>query len=299
MGFRALWGCRALLAALLALPLGGCGMATSISPAMTATPGAVSQAKMCVVAATLPATKPTASLPPFMLHLPGIGGERNIDVYMTRGFKEGGFKGDVQIYDWTTSDKGIDALLALKRNHEQAKLIAGMLTERFDKDPTAPMYLSGHSGGGAVAVWALEALPERVKVNSLLLMSNALSPTYDLTPALRHVSGKAYVFSSYTDDLVLGLGCRLLGTMDGVKTDAAGRIGFTMPPTGDAGQYAKLVPMPYHPEWKVLDDMGDHVGGMRRRFARMVLAPLLLSGKMPPTTAEAADALAGRASKHG
>ncbi len=216
------------------------------------------------------------------MHLPGIGGKRSIDVAMTRGFKQGGFTGDVEIYDWTEHDEGLNALIAYQRNHKEARLIAQKITERFDKDPTAPIYLSCHSGGGGLAVWALEYLPARVKITTLLMMSPALSPQYDLTNALRHVSGKLYVFSSRSDVLVLDTGCTMLGTIDGVKTAAAGFCGFVRPETGDVGQYSKLVPMPYNPQWVQYDDYGNHVGGMTHLFARAVLAPLVLSGKMPP-----------------
>jgi hypothetical protein len=236
-------------------------------------------------------------MPPFLLHLPGIGGKRNIDLYMTRGFEDGGFKGDVQIYDWTEHDIGFGALLAKDRNHKEAEVIAKIITDRFDKDPSAPIYLSCHSGGGGLAIWALEDLPDRVMINTLLMMAPALSPKYDLSIALQHVSGKAYVFQSTRDALVLGTGCRLMGTIDGVKTDAAGRVGFEMPSTGDVGQYAKLVPMPYNPEWIRLGDEGSHIGAMDYRFSRAVIAPLVLSGTQPPANAQAATALAGRFSQ--
>jgi len=233
-----------------------------------------------VAKASIIAPQPT--LPPLFLHLPGIGGKRSIDLDMTEGFRKGGFTGDIEIYDWTEHDPGINALVADARNHKEARLIAKKIIERFDKDPTAPIYLSSHSGGGGIAVWALEYLPARVKINALLMMSPALSPRYDLTKALEHVSGKAYVFSSTQDVLVLSAGCKLMGTIDGVKTPAAGFGGFVRPATGDVGQYTKLVPMPYDPQWVRYDDYGNHVGAMSWRFAQQVLAPLVLSGKLPP-----------------
>jgi hypothetical protein len=244
--------------------------------------------------ASQPGVTSSALPAPFLLHLPGIAGARAIDNHMTVGFSQGGFKGDVQIYDWTEQDGGLDALLANKRNHLEAKKIADLLTARFDKDPTAPIYLSCHSGGAGLAVWALEQLPDRVKIKSILMMSPALSPSYDLTAALRHVSGSLFVFSSLEDQLVLGLGCRTAGTIDGVHTDAAGRVGFKMPATGDATQYAKVVPMPYNPEWIRLGDRGDHIGAMNQRFARVVLAPLVLSGTIPPDTADKVAILAAQ-----
>jgi hypothetical protein len=266
---------------ILCFGLMGCGSATlQQTPVASARPVGQSVAKASV---------PAPTLPPWLLHLPGIGGKRSIDVAMTRGFQQGGFAGQIDIYDWTEKDAGLHALIATERNHKEAKLIAQQITERFDKDPSAPIYITSHSGGGGLAVWALEDLPERVKINTLLMMSPALSPKYDLTKALSHVSGKAYVFSSLEDVLVLSTGCTMLGTIDGVKTPAAGFGGFVRPETGDAGQYAKLVPMPYNILWAQFDNMGNHVGGMTRLFARSVLAPLILSGKLPPGTESASS----------
>lgn len=265
--------CRALLGGLV-----GCSAAVVKPVALAPDPKPVQITKAVV-------EPPAVSLPPYLLHLPGIGGKRSIDQNMTEGFVQGGFSGQVEIYDWTEGDIGFDSLIADSRNHKEAKLIAAKLTERYDKDPASPIYLTSHSGGGGLAVWALEDLPDRVKINTLVLMSPALSPQYDLSKALRHVSGKAYVFSSMDDQLVLGTGCRLLGTIDGVKTDAAGRVGFAKPPGADDAQYAKLVPMPFQLEWTHYGDMGNHVGGMTHRFARLILAPLVLSGKLPPEDA--------------
>lgn len=237
---------------------------------------------------TAPATAPIA--PPYLLHLPGIAGEKAIDRRFVAGIEDGGFHGPIDVYDWTENDPGIPALLGYQRNHKEAKLIAERLARRRAAHPREKMYLTSHSGGGALAVWALEDLPPGVMIDDLVMMSPALSPTYDLTAALRHVKGHVYVFSSLADLLVLGTGTRLFGTMDGVKTDAAGRVGFTRPPDGDPAQYKKLIPMPYDPGWMKYGDMADHIGGMTRSFGKNVIAPLLLQGKMPavemPTTAQ-------------
>ena len=82
---------------------------------------------------------------------------------------------------------------------------------------------------------------------------------------------------------VLGVGTKLFGTIDGVKTDAAGRVGFDQPPTADAQQYKKLVALPYDTSWFKYGDAGDHIGGMRESFGKNILAPLILQGTLPPT----------------
>ena len=226
-------------------------------------------------------TKSLVPLPPprpYLLHLPGIGGERSIDQTLTEGLVQGGVDADVEIYDWTSTDVGLNALYARERHQREADVVAKKITQRFRADPRTRIYLSGHSGGTGIALWALERLPPDVKVESLLMLASAMSPTYDLSPALRHVRGKAYALHSPYDP-VLGVGTRMFGTIDGVKTDAAGRVGFTKPPNAaDPLQYQKLVLIGFDPAWIRLSNIGDHIGPMMRPFAREVLAPLLRTG---------------------
>src|SRR5215213_5965576 len=56
----------------------------------------------------------------WLLHLPGIAGETRIDRGLVRGLREGGFEGEIQIYDWTGDAPGIPALRAHKRHQEEA-----------------------------------------------------------------------------------------------------------------------------------------------------------------------------------
>ena len=233
---------------------------------------------------------------PYLLHLPGIGGERSIDRMLTQGLVQGGVEAEVEIYDWTATDAGLNALYARRRHQREADAVACKITERFRADPRTRIYVSGHSGGTGIALWALEKLPPDVKVESLLMLASAMSPTYDLSPALAHVRGKAYaLYSPY--DPVLGIGTRMFGTIDGIKTDAAGRVGFTKPQSAaDPRQYEKLVSIGFDPAWIPFSNIGDHVGPMMRPFAREVLAPLLRTGVLrefagagtrptsPPTT---------------
>lgn len=218
----------------------------------------------------------------YVIHLPGIAGPRSIDRAVTRGLREGGFDAVTDIYDWTENDPGMNALLDYQRNQKQASLIADKLIQRAAAEPTSKLFVLCHSGGTGLAVWALEKLPAEVKIDTLVMMSPALSPGYDLSKALRRVSGRVYVFSSLADIVVLSTGTKLFGTIDGVKTEAAGRVGFRQPEGADAEQYKKLVAMPFDPKWIELGNQGDHIGGMTRMFGRDVLAPLMLHGRMPP-----------------
>jgi pimeloyl-ACP methyl ester carboxylesterase len=212
----------------------------------------------------------------WLLHLPGIGGEMSIDRTLIRGLKEGGWEGPSKIYDWTENDPGIDALHARKRNDREARKVADMIEEKLKDDPKLQITLTSHSGGTGIAVWALEKLPEGMQIKTLVLLASALSPDYDLTAALRHVSGNAYVYYSENDTLVLGAGTQLFGTIDGKKSVAAGLAGFKMPPDADKQQYEKLIQRAWVKEWMVFENAGSHIGCMSRPFVKQVLAPTLI-----------------------
>jgi pimeloyl-ACP methyl ester carboxylesterase len=219
-----------------------------------------------------------------LVHLPGIGGIRRCDRRMLAGLKDAGVSAGVIVYDWTDHDPGLHALCAWDRNHAEAQKIADLIVAHAQADPASPVYLTAHSGGCGVAVWALEKLPDHVMVDTLLLMAPALSPQYDLSAALRHVRGNAYAFTSQYDTLVLYSGTRTFGTMDGVFSEAAGYSGFVRPPHGDAEMYKKLIQRPYDPRWESLGDRGDHLGAMSRRFSAVILAPLLHGADGEPAT---------------
>lgn len=226
-----------------------------------------------------PATAPAVDFShAWLLHLPGIGGELPVDHDLVDGLKEGGWKGPLTIYDWTENDPGLDALRNHKRNIREAGKIADMIETRVRKDPKVRIIVTSHSGGTGLAVWALEKLPDDVQVQDLLLLASALSPGYDLSHALKHVRGHAYVFYSQGDAVVLGTGTKMFGTIDGVRSQAAGLVGFEVPKGADRALYRKLVQKPYDQGWEVYGHFGNHIGCMSESFADHVLAPIVIEG---------------------
>ncbi len=208
------------------------------------------------------------------------------------GLEDGGVDGKIEHYDWTTADPGLGSLLATNRNRDEANNVAQILLEHSRADPHARISVTAHSGGSAIIIWAIERLPDEVSVDSIVLIAPALSPTYDLTKALKHVRGKVYSLNSQSDIVVLGLGTSMFGTMDGVKTPAAGKVGFQQPPGADEKEYKKLIQLPHQQEWiRQYRNTGEHIGAMNRDFAREIIAPLILKGKIPTSQpAEEVDA---------
>jgi len=228
----------------------------------------------------------------YLLHLPGIGGFLHIDHTMLNGLKSSDLNAEIDHYDWTAGDPGLDALLAYDRNQKQATTIAEMITKKFRADPKAPIYLTSHSGGAGLLVWALEKCPADVKVDSVFFLAPALSPGYDLSKALAHVTNHAYVFYSQLDP-VLGPGTKNFGTIDRIKTEAAGYLGFSIPKTADNTLYAKLQQFPYKDAYAAFNNFGDHIGPMSTDFALHVLAPLLGAHPKPAQAATPATQPAG------
>lgn len=254
---------------------------------------------MLFLLSVVPPTRATERTPDpvaadYLLHRPGIGGYRWIDRQMIAGLKEGGYDGRLAVHDWPGDNAGLEALLNRPRNEREAQRVAGALEKRYRENPRRRIVVTAHSGGTGIAVWALEKLPADVKVDTVVMLASALSPEYDLTESLRHVRGRMYSFTSLTDTLVLGVGTKTFGTIDGIQSDAAGRTGFVLPSSADAAQYAKLVSVPYDADWMRLDHIGDHIGPMSRAFAAEVLTPIvrgddpsLITAPTTPATARA------------
>ncbi len=227
-----------------------------------------------------PAT--VASTRPYLLHLPGIAGLCEIDRALIAGLQRGGFNADVDIYDWTGEEHGMNALLKFDHNRAESKKVAGILLKQYRTHPDVPIYITAHSGGCGIAAWALESLPADVHVQMVVMIAPALSPTYDLSDALAHITTCCCVLNSRNDGVVLGAGTRILGTIDRQHSEAAGLNGFVRPARSDAVQYQKLIPIPYDPAWyRAFGNAGDHIGAMSVRFGAGYLAPLLCTGRLP------------------
>jgi pimeloyl-ACP methyl ester carboxylesterase len=214
--------------------------------------------------------------PSLLIHLPGISGALRFDRDLVAGLKAGGLAEQAEIVDWPGENRGLLALGSADLNREQARLLAGRIEKLYRADPRARIIVTAHSGGTGVAVWALELLPADVQVQTLILLASALSPEYDLSPALSHVRDQALSFYSPYDEIVLGLGTRSLGTIDRVYTEAAGYVGFKPASPQDPTQYAKLKQFNYDRAWMRLGNAGEHIGALSPMFAQHVIAPLAM-----------------------
>ena len=195
----------------------------------------------------------------------------------------------VHTFDWGHGFGRWHADLTNVANHEaQAEAIAAEVEGYRRRNPGRPVFLVGKSGGTGVVVKVLERLATE-SVARVVLLAPALSPTYDLSRALRAVRDELVVFWSPLDVVVLGAGTRLFGTVDRVPAVSAGLVGFRTPGEADPGLYAKVRQVRWSPEMIPSGYLGGHVGPDHPAFLRKYVVPLLTV-----VPAEAPSASVGR-----
>jgi pimeloyl-ACP methyl ester carboxylesterase len=230
----------------------------------------------------------------YVVILPGIEGTSYLNADIAKGLIDGGWPGAVEVYDWTAGTVLLFPvnLRALDRNKHEAERIARKITEYQGRHPGRPVYIIGHSGGGGVAVLALEALPPERQITSAILLAPAISPDYNLCRALRRTSQGIWNFYSHYDIGFLQAGTTVMGTIDGRHTSAAGAVGFEMPAgldDEDRRLYAtRLRQQAYSRKMAHSGNEGSHTGWADRQFVADWLCPLILA-QMPEQSSVASD----------
>jgi pimeloyl-ACP methyl ester carboxylesterase len=257
------------IAAVLALPLlGGCAAAKQITPARLERG--------------------------YTVILPGIEGASSLNTSVVTGLVDGGWPGAIEVYDWTAGSVLLFPvnLRALDRNKQEARRIATKIVAYQLKYPNRPVHIIGHSGGGGVAILALEALPGDRRITSAILLAPAISPDYNLRRALRRTEHGIWNFYSRHDVGFLQAGTKLLGTIDGQHTSAAGAVGFQMPwglDEADRRLYAShLRQQAYSRKMADSGHSGGHLGWSNRQFVAEWLCPIM-SSQMSQRATFAAD----------
>jgi len=221
-----------------------------------------------------------------VVSLDGIGGYDWGPRWLRTGLDQANVKAAIVIYDWSKGPKGLFVadLVDEPRNRQAARDLAQMVATYVAAMPNRPVTLIGHSGGAAIVVWALEAMPENCRVERVILLAPALAPDYNLTRALRAVRSRLYVMYSPADVGLMGAGTMAFGTMDRQHSLGAGLVGFRWP--ADAGEetraeYAKVREVRWTLNLITAGNYGGHMGWTTTRFARDFLAPIL-TGQSDP-----------------
>jgi hypothetical protein len=207
----------------------------------------------------------------------GSGCLREMGPDLSQAVAEAGLPLTVDCFSWS---HGRGRVLADLHGHEhhrdKGKELAGAILAQRRNCPGGKIYLVCHSSGAAVGLAAVECLPPGA-VDRIILLAPAVSPQYDLRPALRCACEGIDVFTSRRD--LLSCTLALVGTADGMHCLSAGRVGFTAPPACrcDAALYANLRQHPWESCMGAAGHLGGHFGCTRAGFFRAYLVPLLAS----------------------
>ena len=226
-----------------------------------------------------------------VLILTGIQGNSPINGHIQQGLRGAGVVCAIEIRQW-------GSLLPLAKlavnqmnvmgNRMAARKIADEIAGYQEAFPNRPVYLVGHSGGGGIAVFALEAMAKMAgtrPVSGVVLLSASLSRDYDLTLALRQSRDGLVNFYNEKDVALLGLGTTLLGNMDGGRRPSAGRTGFAPPGPKATAETLDAYKKLYHV--RITRDMVDdtaspHVAATSVPFVAAYVAEWVLDKGWPP-----------------
>ena len=226
----------------------------------------------------------------YTIVFPGIWSIQQPDRWIVDGLVQAQTPSAIELYDWTAGSLLLFYnLCAVERNRREAQAIAGKIMAYQDRYPGRPVNLVGYSGGAAMAVFVLEALPPDRKVSSVVLLGASMSPDYDLSTALGRTERGIHNFYSPLDVPILMLMTGALGTSDGCHTFSAGAVGFQTPlkqegNTGDPPA-ASLVQQHYTLDMLWQGHPGGHFGWSNPAFIAQWVAPLIApsgSNPLPP-----------------
>jgi pimeloyl-ACP methyl ester carboxylesterase len=176
---------------------------------------------------------------------------------------------DVEIRTWGPPLLGIYNLRAHERNAATARAMAAEIAAWRARHPSEPLYLIGYSGGGAIAAMTVAALPADVTVDRLVLVAPALAADYPAADLLfPHVAEFVVNYASEAD-LQVGLGTRLLGTIDGAYSTSIGYGGLR------AVDGQPLAEWRWQPADRRAGHRGNHVAYLSRRWQRAFLLPAI------------------------
>ncbi|MCE5328288.1 MAG: alpha/beta hydrolase [Planctomycetaceae bacterium] len=208
--------------------------------------------------------------------LSGIEGRSVLTDDIARGLNHGGVDYAIEVYPWTSGWAGpLYNLQAQERNRRQAEKLAARIEEYQLDHPGRPVFLVGHSGGSAIAIWTAESLSPDTQIEGIVLIAPALSPTYPLDSALTH--SRRGIVNFYSEfDMLVGVGTALAGTMDGRRTASAGAVGFKRGTAEDeGGGYERLFQIAWRKEMALTGNIGGHLSSSATDFVSTYVAPVV------------------------
>jgi pimeloyl-ACP methyl ester carboxylesterase len=213
----------------------------------------------------------------------GVGGFGLAPKVMEQALAEAGVSHEVRTFYWS---HGFGRWHADLTDDDNLRRKASELADSIMSHRTCcrgSVFIVAKSGGTAIALATLAQLPAD-SVERVVLLSSAVSPDYDLVPALRAVRTELVSFWSPKDKFILGWGTSVFGTADGVMGESAGLIGFRIPARAamaDRDQYQKLREVEWNESMRKTYNYGTHIGTSMPMFVRNYVAPLVGGRNQP------------------
>jgi pimeloyl-ACP methyl ester carboxylesterase len=238
---------------------------------------------MLALAAVARAQGPAPAVPPpvrrgLVILVSGVGGYDSLQLSARLVLPRAGVKHDIYNFVWT---HGLGRLFSDLEDTDhvdrKAGELAGLIRRWKQAEPDRPVFLVAKSGGAGVALLAAERLPPGT-IERIILLSAAVSPRYDLRPALRATRKQIVSFYSKNDQFILRWGTSTFGTIDRHYGPAAGLTGFRVPADlspEDRALYGRLVQVPWQPHMLTQGYLGNHGGTSAPAFLAREVAPWL------------------------
>ena len=216
----------------------------------------------------------------------GVGGFQFVPVLLRRVLRMQCSTLGTVVFKWQWGLPGEiwTDLMWLRRNRLMGGKLARRLLAFHRAHPQTTIHVLAASGGAGIAVFALEKLRGRRIVENLVLPCPALSPRYNLGPALQAVQ-RCYALVSRRDWGILGLGTRIFGTTDRRFGPSAGMVGFHLPSDASAEDlhaYARFREIRWSPSLRKQGHHGGHTGWVSGRLLRDHLLPIIRGAPLLP-----------------
>ncbi len=198
------------------------------------------------------------------------------------GLRQAGYHGDVEVFMWTISFNPLVDQLVTANARLRSAILADKIKNYARRHPDCEINIIALSAGTGVAVWAVEQLDDKARVNNLILLGSSLSSTYDMRKALRHIDGKVVAYYSAHDNVLEAV--RVVGTIDGKRgVDSVGQVGLHPP----GGPYPQIVNIGWSRKYLPLGWAGAHTDCTNEVFVRRELSRYLLKEAEQTSTQQA------------
>ncbi len=241
---------------LLAMPLSGCGKAVTF------------------IANT---GNPAFGLTIYVGGAGPIGNVGSLDV--PAGLQDARYQGAIEVFPWQGFTHAGDQM-NLSRNRSKGVELSNKIRDYRRQYPNKKINIVALSAGTGIAAFALEYLPEDVKIDNGVFLACSMSSRYDLTRALRRLNGKLYVIYSDSDPILRNV-VWYTGTVDRASPEdgIAGLRGFRLPDIKGPDterQYAKVINVPWRIDFAGAGYDGGHIDCTSREFVRRYIGPIFV-----------------------